>query len=70
MVVDAIAEPHAFGVGVKSFPVGAVAVAFVAAVHRFKGFAHREVVFAVLVVDDVAASQSSFRQVIDECFLL
>ena len=68
-LVDAVGKPYTFGIDLELAPFGRIAVAFVRVINGLVGFADGQVVFAMLVVDDVAAGQGGFGEVVDQRFL-
>ena len=68
--MDAVAKPHLLQILDKGLVVLIVLVALIVAVDVLKGRAHHQVVFAVLVKQDVAAVERSLGEVIHELLLL
>ena len=68
--MDAVGEPDLFQVFLQRLPLGRRAVALVILIHRFERAAHGEVVFEILVEQDVAAAFGRFGQIIDQLLLL
>jgi hypothetical protein len=66
----ATAEPYAFEIYRHVDEVGVGAVAFVVGVDRLKHFAYAQVVFAILIKEDVASAEGGFTQIVDKFFLL
>ncbi len=70
MVVNTIAKPHLLQIFLEIFIVFRIFVALIIGVDIFEKFAYLEVVAAVLIPDNVAASLSGFAQVIDHFLLI
>ena len=70
VVMDAVAEKHAFGVDQEVLPLLALAFAFVVLEDVLEDMADFQIVFEILVPGNVAARLGSFRKVIDVGFLL
>ena len=70
VVMDAVAKPHLFQVFNKGQIVFVGLVALVVAIDVFKGLTHHQVIFAVLVKQNVAAVEGSLGEVIDQLLLL
>ena len=70
VMVDAVAEPESLKVGLEGDEVFVRAVTVVVDVCVFHHLADAEVVFAILVEEDVASVEGCFLQVVDEGLLL
>ncbi len=69
VVVDAVGKPNPLGIDLKCLPIRSGFVALVGVVNGFNRFADREIVLAMLVVNDVAPGKCGFTKVVNEGFL-
>ena len=72
-MMDAVGEPHALEIFLKSLPIGILLPSFQAGVGFIQcltGSAYTEVISAVLVKEDVASPEGSLGEAIDELLLL
>lgn len=67
-MVDAVGKPNPFQVDLKIAPVFGVLITAVILVNMFQRAADRQVVFIILIPDDVAACIASLTQIIDIFF--
>ena len=70
VMMDAVGEPHPFEIDRQGLEVVALSVAFVVGVDALQGLADTQVVFAVLVVEDVSSLQRSLSEVVNVLLLL
>ena len=69
-MVDAVAELNLFEVCFKSLELRVVFVAVIRFVYVFEQIAQLQIVFVVLIPEDVSAVESRFGEIVHEFFLL
>ena len=70
MMVNAIREPHPFHVHLERLELGSRAVAFKMCIYRLKQFSYPQIIFPILVEQNITSLKSRFRQIIHQYFLL
>ena len=70
MVVYAVGKPHLLQIKHKTFIIRVVLAAIIILIDVFKCCADCEVVFTILICQDVAAIKSRLCQIINQLFLL